>query len=498
MFPDSDPTAPPENVSVSPSLPKWRFFLADIIVFAAGLALWATQSPLSALQTLLVLGLLGLGAVLSILPFVMEYMTRTQLRSLELEQARAEDFQRLAALDAETRKQARAAMDAQEHAARATAALENLARKFDARLAPLEASQKALDSTVTRLEEFAADQSTVLESVDERRQAQLDKLSATTAGLAAAASAFAAALKRLDALADQPPPGPDPGTVATLETIHERLEIMAHLLAQFRLPEPDLGLSHPVPTIKEKTLPEGGSLLAKALSSAQPADTSPAVARIIEAKPRKPRKPKAPATPEDESAAPAPESTTDEPAIVEATASTPDSEIPEETIVESDAPAAIEDEPAPETLAAEAPAAEVSPEPAVSPEPDTTSDETAALRADPVEPPPAAQAELLDAAVETTRKRRAKPAPTRAILVARVLIGIGNKPYVRGEGPGLSPNRGVPMEFVEIGQWRWVAPADAADPIRVTIYKNDEVPAEGGPIQLHPGETIEVSPAFPV
>ncbi|NBR22078.1 MAG: hypothetical protein EBT88_17345, partial [Proteobacteria bacterium] len=40
-------------------------------------------------------------------------------------------------------------------------------------------------------------------------------------------------------------------------------------------------------------------------------------------------------------------------------------------------------------------------------------------------------------------------------VIAKVMIGIGNKPYVRGEGPGLSWEEGVPMNFLEIGKWAW-------------------------------------------
>ena len=38
------------------------------------------------------------------------------------------------------------------------------------------------------------------------------------------------------------------------------------------------------------------------------------------------------------------------------------------------------------------------------------------------------------------------------------MIGIGNKPYLRGEGPGLSWDEGVPMNFIEIGKWSWSPP----------------------------------------
>ncbi|MGA2052767.1 MAG: hypothetical protein ABSH19_05585 [Opitutales bacterium] len=470
MFSAQDP-AVPETTPASPSVAKWPFILGDLVLLAAALGLWATQAPLSPLQTLLTLGALGLGAILFVMPFVMEFMTGVQLRALELEQARAEDFQRLSALDAETRKQARTAIEAQEHAARATAALENLARKFDARLAPLEAVQKSLEASATGFQDAFAIQSTMEHDDLERRNGQLEKLSVT---------AIAAAVKKLDSLADQPTLGPEPATLASLEFIHERLEIISHLLAQFRLPEPEQGS----PSAKGKTPEEGGSMLAKALSSAQPTGDSPAVTRIIESRPRRGRKPK-PAS--DGENAPPPPTSSSEAADTASTSDTGDN-----PTAESASTMAVADIPAPEESLAENASAPTEEE-------DTASAKVEALRADEPDsatPTPPAQAELLETVVPP-RRRRSTKTEAAATLVARVLIGIGNKPYVRGDGPGLSHEKGVPMEFVEIGQWRWVAPASVTDAISVRILKNDEIPAIGGAVTLQPGQILEVNPEFP-
>jgi hypothetical protein len=464
-----DPFASTESAPALPTVPKWPFILGDVLLLGAALGLWATQSPLSPLQTFLVLGAVGLGAVLFVMPFVMEYMTRTQLRGLELEQARAEDFQRLSALDAETRKQARVAIEAQEHAARATAALENVARKFDAHLAPLEVVQKSFEAASAGFQEAVSIQTTLEQEDLERRQGQLEKLSVSV-------TALAATLKKLDALADQPPAvaSPDPSATTTLEAIHERLEVISHLIGQLRLPEPDIG---PPPTrSREKEPDAGGSLLAKALATTQPTDEASAVARIIESRPRRPRKPKT------ENPAKAPESPTPPPEATD-TASPPPAESPAEEAVAESPPDDIDEPlpPVPVELASE------------TPDPSTENEKPEISSS-----PPPAQAELLDPGAESTRRRRApKSAAASTMLVARVLIGIGNKPYVRGDGPGLSHSKGVPMEFVEIGQWRWVAPASTTDAISLRILKNDETPASGGPITLQPGQILEVNPEFP-
>ncbi len=83
-----------------------------------------------------------------------------------------------------------------------------------------------------------------------------------------------------------------------------------------------------------------------------------------------------------------------------------------------------------------------------------------------------------------------------ARIIANILIGIGNKLYIRGIGPGLSQDKGTPLSFVEIGKFDWVAP-DGSAPITCQLYLNDEVPANNEPITINPGEEIEVSPDFP-
>ncbi|MGF1453330.1 MAG: hypothetical protein ACFB21_14805 [Opitutales bacterium] len=106
----------------------------------------------------------------------------------------------------------------------------------------------------------------------------------------------------------------------------------------------------------------------------------------------------------------------------------------------------------------------------------------------------ASQPELIEGADGGPPKAR-KAGRKDTTLIAQVLIGIGNKPYVRGEGPGLSPDEGVPMEFLEIGKWQWTAP-DSTAPLRVQIYKNDEIPAQEGWIDLEPGQRRSVTPRF--
>jgi len=80
-------------------------------------------------------------------------------------------------------------------------------------------------------------------------------------------------------------------------------------------------------------------------------------------------------------------------------------------------------------------------------------------------------------------------------LLATAYIGIGNKLFIRGEGPGLSWEKGVPMQFVSIGKWGW-ATNDATGPVRCELYKNDETAALTGEVILDPGKHVEITALF--
>ena len=81
-------------------------------------------------------------------------------------------------------------------------------------------------------------------------------------------------------------------------------------------------------------------------------------------------------------------------------------------------------------------------------------------------------------------------------VIATAYIGIGNRMFIRGEGPGLSWNKGVPLQFVSIGKWRWET-NEATAPIRFKLYKNDEQEcASLGSLSLDPGHQQEVTASF--
>ncbi|MGH7997078.1 MAG: hypothetical protein ACREFX_12070 [Opitutaceae bacterium] len=82
-------------------------------------------------------------------------------------------------------------------------------------------------------------------------------------------------------------------------------------------------------------------------------------------------------------------------------------------------------------------------------------------------------------------------------LLVRAYIGIGNRLFIRGDGPGLSWEEGVPLQFVSIGRWRWET-ADAARPIHFKIFRNDRdaCASPADPPPLEPGRQQELTVSF--
>ncbi len=81
-------------------------------------------------------------------------------------------------------------------------------------------------------------------------------------------------------------------------------------------------------------------------------------------------------------------------------------------------------------------------------------------------------------------------------LVVTAYIGIGNRLFIRGEGPGLSWDKGVPLQFVSIGKWRWET-NDASGPVQFKLYKNDDLECAAlGAQSLEPGHQQELTAAF--
>jgi len=538
------------------SVPKWPFITGNIALVLVAIAVWTTAATLTAGQMMFCLGAVAFGAVLSITPFAIEALLFGPGRMVPGGSPAGDSP--ASGGESDWRRQSRAAAEAVEHAARANAALENSARRFDARFAPLVEIHQNLETVVAELREAGANRQAVvageaqatLRELERLRKEQAEKFRAAEIKIAAIEETLSRLASHLQMLATQPAPvaavAPQPERIRARQPAAAHVEAPAPATAPVAEPvlvaageaesaREDVSFLSPIPAaepgpptasvgdevrayapgpveapIIEKTADEGTRMMDRANAQTRSSGETPAVAGILMARARRPRKSKhplpvrgntMPADIEPQIHASIAITERVEPpaaplvANVEAAAEPPLQAVPSavEFPAEGETASSLRRTARAKALALRGEEEEESKKntPVVFSPPRMDEPATA-----PAEGP--TQGELLAREADTIRRKRASRNPLSACsITANVLIGIGNKPFVRGTGPGLNPDKGVPMEFVEIGQWRWLAPSLGKEPITLRIFKNDEVPADGEPIVLRPGQTLEVSPVFP-
>jgi hypothetical protein len=100
------------------------------------------------------------------------------------------------------------------------------------------------------------------------------------------------------------------------------------------------------------------------------------------------------------------------------------------------------------------------------------------------------------AATKAPRKPAAeKPAAAMTRVMACIDIGPGNTLFLRGEGPGLSWESGVPMQWIGNGCWSWSAEA-AGQEITFKVLINDQHWSGGDNLKVAPGDTASFTPGF--
>lgn len=86
------------------------------------------------------------------------------------------------------------------------------------------------------------------------------------------------------------------------------------------------------------------------------------------------------------------------------------------------------------------------------------------------------------------------PARKTTTIEARIDVGFGNNLFVRGQGAGLSWDRGTPLNCVDGQTWRWSVTVE--DKLTFKLLLNDAVWAQGENVVAPPGNRVEVSPTF--
>lgn len=108
---------------------------------------------------------------------------------------------------------------------------------------------------------------------------------------------------------------------------------------------------------------------------------------------------------------------------------------------------------------------------------------------------PAAAPVAKPAKVSPSPKTKAKPAAVTTTIVAAVDVGFGNHLTLRGTGPGLSWEVGLPLECVADDRWSVTLP-ETSQPIVCKFLLNDSDWCAGDDYTVLPGSSVVLSPTF--
>jgi len=124
----------------------------------------------------------------------------------------------------------------------------------------------------------------------------------------------------------------------------------------------------------------------------------------------------------------------------------------------------------------------------------------AAVRTTPTPSPVSASPVVKTAAAPspalTSAARTSAPAASPALTTIEVKrdVGFGNAIFMRGQGNGLTWERGLPLICVDSQTWRWSGLAK--DPITFKLLINDKIWSSGSDLMVKPGQKLEVAPEF--
>ena len=539
------------HASSSAKLPLWIFFVTDAALLgAAGFLASRAARPLSGETVFLITALVLAGALVALVPLIARY-ERIKNETLDDRQRALETLARTLTAAAEqisiatagldeitglTQKnlkkteQLTAAFTASATAAPATAkpdtsshdplaAAANQLAQAAARLAQLETTTR---ETLAQITATPAPQPLVTTptGLDEKLAATLAALDAKIAALSAAVVAPTAPastetnetrrprkVRREEAPVEpvstsvlpEPPPepvAPPPSSAPVEPAPAPVVEFTAP--APEPTPEPTPApvaeLTEPAPTpanLSLEIIPEADATETPATAPAPSSTSEPTPAPVLEnlaaEAPKTPRKraPKKLPAPAGETAsastaevAPAPDAA---PSPVEI--ATPTEPVTADSVVTDSVPPTPEPAPAP------------APKPAPAPAPATPPAVDEFVQFAPDEFPSASPvAEFKLHSPDATVSSVTADGATR--LLATAYIGIGNRLFIRGEGPGLSWEKGIPLAFVSIGKWRWETTETAAT-VTFKLYKNDTVECTSlGEQSIAPGHLTEVTAAF--
>ena len=459
-----------------PRISKWFFLLSDALLIAVAAFIAShSNAPLSSGVILAIVGCVATGALITAAAFVADY-TRKQDEALDDRQRALESLARTVASSAEQISIAANGLhEIADLSQRNLRHAEKLPHQLQEKIAEFQAQLNNVNDA--EKEELEKELATLRTSESERLDSISDKIAKSTADLtkleAATQKHVAAAT---DALAKA-----QAQAAAALAALDAKL-IAFEAAAKSA---PVMVAASPA-TIVETSPPPVA------------APTPPAEESVAHP-PKKPRKPRREEASAEETAPASPTAEPISPSVAVDPKAEEPAPIPAEKIPEVAPVAPHSAEPFPTNIGT------ISTEPtpaSPTPEPTPEAPKPARKRAPKKPAPEAADTALpLDItetpatpSAEVAASTQSSDGATRLLVTA--YIGIGNRLFIRGDGPGLSWDKGVPLQFVSIGKWRWET-SGASAPVKFKLYKNDETECGAlGTQSLDPGLQQEVTATF--
>lgn len=85
--------------------------------------------------------------------------------------------------------------------------------------------------------------------------------------------------------------------------------------------------------------------------------------------------------------------------------------------------------------------------------------------------------------------------PVVTSVAAKIDVGFGNSLFIRGQGDGLSWDKGTPLQCVDASTWIW-STTGARGSVVFKLLINDELWSQGEDLVVQAGQKAEVEPVF--
>jgi hypothetical protein len=468
----------------APKLNPWPFLAGDVVLLASAyLIANQARAPLSGASLIVVGGFVALGAVLGVVPFLVNY-TRRQELALAERQSEIAALAQSTATSAEQLSIAAAGLNSiAEISTKNLKAAESLPHKLQEKINDFKTQLNEV--AVIENESLAQEINTLRSSETERLEAALTNVRKTVSELSTLESTVRKHLGEIHvALAQFSSSGNKIATehAHSLASVRAESEKSLHALRNAALASIESAVAKAFSDIEVKfqQLPKPAPALRETAPLPPVSPIQPERIHLVETtRESAPSNSPAPEPVADRASATSTEATPSPADLESSSSSVVDGSLqttkPEADSVEAVTAAAVTDD---VKVARKRSARKASSENELSLGLDLPPDDFAQTPSEEPVSPPAVSADGL----------------TR--LVATAYIGIGNKLFIRGEGPGLSWEKGVPLQFVSIGKWRWET-ADADRPVTFKLFKNDEVEcAVVGSVTFPAGYQQEVRASF--